>query len=146
METVTINNVAELDALAETVLAHARATASLQATVIALSGDLGAWKTALVQAVARRLGITEPVTSPTFIILKQYETTDTTWSTLLHMDAYRLESLDELNPLAFTELLAQPAKLFCIEWAEKILAALPTSTIKVHLAITEDPVRIAQIS
>jgi len=105
---------------------------------IALSGDLGTGKTTLVQQIAVLLGVTEPVTSPTFNILKRYETTDQKFSTLMHMDAYRLDSDEELIPLRFTELLQEPKTLFCIEWAEKIKKSLPQDTIYFHLEIDKD--------
>jgi tRNA threonylcarbamoyladenosine biosynthesis protein TsaE len=95
------------------------------ATVVALSGDLGAGKTTFVKAIAKVLGVTEQVTSPTFTIMRGYETSDTRFKALVHMDAYRIENKRELGPLRFDELLTQPSTLFCIEWAEKIAPALP---------------------
>lgn len=108
------------------------------ATVVALSGDLGAGKTALVKALALELGVLEEVTSPTFTILKGYETTDSTWRQLLHMDAYRIENLDELRPLYFNELLGQTETIFCIEWAENIEEALPDGCTWLHISNTEN--------
>lgn len=106
--------------------------------VLALSGDLGVGKTTFIQKLAQVLGITEPVTSPTFTIMKRYETSNKTFSTLIHMDAYRLETEEELEPLRFGELLELPNTLFCIEWAEKIKNVLPPDTIFLQLEINQE--------
>lgn len=108
------------------------------ATVIALHGDLGAGKTTLVKTVAEILGITEQVTSPTFTIMRQYETDDNDWEYLLHMDAYRIEDVEELRPLRFEEILNTPKTLFFIEWAEKIQQALPAGCVEIFIENTED--------
>lgn len=102
------------------------------ASVLALHGELGAGKTTFMQVLAGALGVKETVTSPTFVVMKQYELEHQPWDTLVHMDAYRLESIDELAPLHFTELLATKEAIISIEWAEKIAAALPPQTL--HLS------------
>ncbi len=104
------------------------------AAVLALHGDLGAGKTTFMQTLARTLGVAEDVTSPTFVVMKQYDLNHEAWRELVHMDAYRLESVDELGPLRFTEQLARPEVIIGIEWAEKIEAALPPHTL--HLTFT----------
>jgi tRNA threonylcarbamoyladenosine biosynthesis protein TsaE len=104
-----------------------------RAVVVALSGDLGAGKTTFVQQLAQILGVPETVTSPTFVIMKSYETTDAVFETMVHMDAYRIEDDSELAPLNFGDVLAKPNTLLCIEWAERISAFLPAHTIKMDL-------------
>lgn len=138
MPTIThpITSLAELETNA-TLLIDA-CTAALRpqgATVLALSGDLGAGKTTLVQSIARTLGVTGTVTSPTFVVMKQYETINSTFAELIHIDAYRIESIDELRPLGFATLLAQPNTLICIEWAERIAAALPAAVVAATLTL-----------
>lgn len=98
------------------------------ATIIALIGDLGVGKTTFVQSIAKELGVIEPLTSPTFTILKKYETNALKFRSLVHIDAYRLESVDELRPLQFETLLQEPETLVCIEWADKIASVLPSHT------------------
>jgi tRNA threonylcarbamoyladenosine biosynthesis protein TsaE len=121
--------------------------ATNQATVIALSGDLGAGKTTLVQLLAKTLGVSEVVTSPTFTIMKGYELPPgQNFEQLIHMDAYRIDDLAELTPLRFAELLAMPKTLFCIEWAEKISAALPADVIKIHISHTQGEERQVSVS
>ncbi len=107
-------------------------------TILALSGDLGVGKTTLVQQLAKILGIVEPITSPTFTIMKRYEIGEGNFKTLIHMDAYRLDSEAELAPLRFEELISTPNTLFCIEWAEKIKNSLPADTVWLKLEIDKE--------
>lgn len=109
-----------------------------RAVVLALHGDLGAGKTTFTQLLASELGVLEPVTSPTFVIMKQYELEGQLFSELVHIDAYRIEELNEMQVLGFTELLTQPGALICIEWAEKISDLLPEHTINISFEITND--------
>jgi len=106
------------------------------ATVLGLQGDLGAGKTTFVQALAQHLGVAEVVTSPTYLIMRSYETRNEQFTTLVHMDAYRIESLAELAPLRFSEILARPQTLLLIEWVERVVealsAAVPTLTFTIN--------------
>lgn len=131
----TINTIEEIAVFAEVLIAALRTKkATLSgAVVVALSGDLGAGKTTLVQFLAKSLGVTDVVTSPTFTIMKGYETKDTAFNRLVHMDAYRIESLDELRPLHVAEIFSADKTLFCIEWAEKIAAALPADIVTLDI-------------
>lgn len=134
-----------LPALAAEVVALAKGTASPGATVVALHGDLGAGKTSFTQALGQLLGVTEHITSPTFTIMKSYETTDAVFQNLIHMDAYRLEDISELGPLRFVDILTTPSTLFCIEWAEKIKDALPAGVINLTLEVTDENTRTVRI-
>ena len=91
-----------------------------EATAVGLSGHLGAGKTAFVKQVAKRLGVPEEVTSPTFIIMKIYEIEHDTWHRLIHIDAYRLERREELEALDFEGLVSDPSNLIMIEWPENV--------------------------
>lgn len=102
-----------------------RQRAEDSATVLTLAGDLGAGKTTLVQALARELGVTEVVTSPTFVVMKSYQTTHLVFTHLVHIDAYRIDEVSELTPLHFAQVLQTPQTLVCIEWPERINSALP---------------------
>jgi len=108
--------------------------------VISLSGNLGAGKTTLVQQLARELGIQETVTSPTFTIMKSYLVPGPhQFQRLIHIDAYRIESLEELRPLGLENLLLAEGNLICIEWAERIAPVLPKDSIHLTLkTINED--------
>lgn len=99
-----------------------------QAVVVGLSGDLGAGKTTLVQSIARTLGVTEHVVSPTFVVAKFYPVTTVQFDRLVHIDAYRIESAQELAALGWETLIGTPRTLIIIEWPEHIREALPENT------------------
>lgn len=110
------------------------------ATIITLSGDLGAGKTTLVQALAQALGITEPLHSPTFIMYKRYPISDNhKWISLIHGDMYRIESDDQIPPLHLEEIFNDPSNLVCIEWSERIATIVPPRVISVSLKHETDP-------
>jgi tRNA threonylcarbamoyladenosine biosynthesis protein TsaE len=102
---------------AETQSLAAQWAASLPADLtVALHGDLGAGKTTWVQGLARGVGITEPVTSPTFTI---YTLHHGPTRMLAHLDAYRLGSPDEAQELMLEEFLVSPWCL-AIEWPDRL--------------------------
>lgn len=104
-----------------------------QATVVTLSGDLGAGKTTFAKGVARALGITEHVTSPTFVIMKIYDLEGQAFKRLVHIDAYRLKGMHHLKVLGWEELLADAGNLILIEWPEKIAGAVPQDAVRLAL-------------
>lgn len=94
----------------------------VKTNVIGLYGDLGSGKTALTKSIAKILGVTEEVTSPTFVIAKFYKGKD---RNLIHIDAYRLEHFSELESLGFKEWVNDSKNLVVIEWPEKVKEILP---------------------
>jgi tRNA threonylcarbamoyladenosine biosynthesis protein TsaE len=112
------------------------------ATVLALQGELGAGKTTLVKALAEKFGVQETVISPTFVIAKFYPLRQAQgrnpqgFENIVHVDAYRIESLDELQPLGWSQLLKQSNTLIIVEWPERIIGALPNTTQ--HFLITHE--------
>jgi len=114
--------------------------------VITLEGDLGAGKTTFTQELGKELGLSEPITSPTFTIIKQYELSKGDFDQLVHIDAYRIESEDELGPLHIETMLRQPKTIFCIEWPKIIGSIIPNNSVKVSISITESEVRQVQVS
>ena len=110
------------------------------ARVIMLSGDLGAGKTTVTQSIGVVLGITEPMTSPTFVIQKEYQISDHAWiKKLVHIDAYRLEQKHDLEYLGWNELITEPETLVVIEWPEMVSGiSLPEKYIHIHISINED--------
>lgn len=108
------------------------------ATLVTLSGELGAGKTAFTKAIAKALGVTETVTSPTFVLEKIYGLTKSVFRRLIHIDAYRLESGAELAPLGFDELMQDPNNLILLEWPEKVAGALLEPATRVMLTARPD--------
>jgi tRNA threonylcarbamoyladenosine biosynthesis protein TsaE len=96
------------------------------ATVVLLSGNLGAGKTTFTKALAEELNIEEEITSPTFVIRKRYELKKNDFKNLIHIDAYRLESGEEIQALEFEEDIKDKDNLVLIEWPEKIESAIET--------------------
>ncbi len=90
------------------------------ATLVLLFGDLGAGKTTFVQNLARKLGVTETLQSPTFVIQKNYQLQTTNYKLLTHIDAYRLHEFRELTVLGFERYLADPKNLILLEWPEQV--------------------------
>lgn len=113
-----------------------------EATLVTLSGELGAGKTAFAKAVAKVLGVEEVVTSPTFVLEKIYPVkpyghgASAAFERLVHIDAYRLESGAELAPLGFGELMKDSNNLILLEWPEKVADALPAPAVHIQLATT----------
>ena len=103
------------------------------ASVIALSGDLGAGKTALVQHIAQVLGVEQTPPSPTFVIMRSYETGDEVFKKLVHIDAYRIEGTDELPPLHLDAEFGEAESLVCVEWPEKIATAMSQGALQITL-------------
>jgi tRNA threonylcarbamoyladenosine biosynthesis protein TsaE len=110
------------------------------ATAVAFYGDLGAGKTTFIQALAKEMGIDEPTTSPTFVIQKSYSSSKH-FGTLVHVDAYRLESGGDLLKLRFDETLLLPNTLICIEWPSNVESALPKDVIKVECKFVDEGTR-----
>ncbi|ALC87769.1 ATP-binding protein [Bacillus sp. FJAT-22090] len=102
--------------------------------VLTLEGDLGAGKTTFTKSVAKGLGITRNVNSPTFTILKQYEGR----LPLNHLDVYRLADSDE--DLGWDELFYGDA-VSIIEWAHLIEADLPPERLAIEILRLEDEQR-----
>ncbi len=97
--------------------------------VVAFTGDLGAGKTAFTRGLARGLGITDRVTSPTFTIVNEYEGGRLP---LFHFDLYRLSSSDELFDIGWEDYLARGG-VCAVEWSENVSDALEEDVISVEI-------------
>ena len=97
--------------------------------VVAYSGGLGMGKTAFTRGLARGLGVTDRVTSPTFTIVNEYEGR----LPLFHFDMYRLSSPDELFDIGWEDYLDRGG-VCAVEWSENIDDALPEDCIWVRIA------------
>jgi len=111
-------------------------------TLVTLSGELGAGKTAFTKTVAHALGVEEIVTSPTFVLEKNYPLSGQLFKRLIHIDAYRLEKGEDLAPLGFDELMQDSGNLILLEWPEKVARALPEPSVKISIIANPDGSRI----
>jgi tRNA threonylcarbamoyladenosine biosynthesis protein TsaE len=101
--------------------------------VVSLTGDLGAGKTTFVQGAAGALGVTEPVLSPTFTLVREYRGS----LPIYHLDVYRLDRIQDVIDLGFEELVDRRALVF-VEWGDAIDALLPSEHLQVELFIPEN--------
>ena len=97
--------------------------------VVAYLGDLGAGKTAFTRGLARGLGVTDRVTSPTFTIVNEYEGGRLP---LFHFDLYRLEGAEDLFGIGWDDYLDRGG-VCAVEWSERAEAALPRETVWVSI-------------
>lgn len=114
-----------------------------QPIIIALTGDLGSGKTALVQGLAKGLGVSRKyyITSPTFTLINEYPGRHT----LFHVDLYRIEHLSELEEIGLDEILHKDA-VIAIEWAERLPTDTLSSHLKLHLKIAGENIRQIEMS
>ena len=96
--------------------------------VVVLGGELGTGKTVFTKGLAIALGITEPVVSPTFTVVREYDAP----LPLVHVDVYRLDHLQELHDLGFDDLVGSDA-VTVVEWGDRVSAVLPADRLDVHL-------------
>ena len=127
--TLTTHSLEETWDLAARVLGHAA-----EPCVIALHGELGSGKTAFVQGLARALDVAAPVTSPTFKLVNEYHGK----RPLYHLDLYRLTGPDDAYGIGIEDYL-EPDGITAIEWADRIAAILPPSTLHLYFEMTEAP-------
>ncbi len=99
------------------------------AFVVGLEGNLGAGKTAFVQGFARGLGLKHKITSPTFLIVRNYGLRNKNYGRFYHIDAYRIKKTRELVMLGIKKILTDPQNIVVIEWADKMKRLLPPKTI-----------------
>jgi tRNA threonylcarbamoyladenosine biosynthesis protein TsaE len=112
--------------------------------VICLEGDLGTGKTCFVQGVGRGMGITQPITSPTFTLVAEYDAPAPA-PPLHHLDMYRLDApVDEAKAIGLDDYLEGDGACL-IEWAERIRRALPEERLWItlrHLGVSKRGVLI----
>ncbi len=104
--------------------------------IISLTGDLGAGKTQLTKGIAAGLGVVDYVTSPTFIIVNEYEGR----IPLYHFDVYRINDIQEMYEIGFDEYLF--GKGVCvIEWGDIVSDMLPEKIIRINMKKVDDNIR-----
>ncbi|MCR5819382.1 MAG: tRNA (adenosine(37)-N6)-threonylcarbamoyltransferase complex ATPase subunit type 1 TsaE [Bacteroidaceae bacterium] len=110
--------------------------------IFAFYGKMGAGKTTFIRAICEGLGVTDPVTSPTFAIVNEYNAQPATQ--IFHFDFYRIKRLEEAYDIGFEEYLYSGA-LCLIEWPELVEELLPTDTVNVEIAVQPDGTRIVTL-
>lgn len=104
--------------------------------VVCLTGTLGAGKTTLIQGIAEGLGVKDYVTSPTFILINEYQGR----IPFFHVDLYRLNSVDEVEDLGIEEYFSRDGACV-IEWAEKLEGLKPKSCCEIKIEIVSETER-----
>ena len=102
---------------------------ALPGQVYTLNGDLGVGKTVFTQGVAKGLGITEPVNSPTFTIIQEYEEGRLPF---YHFDVYRIGDIEEMEEIGYDDYFFGNG-ICLIEWAELIEEILPDNVISITI-------------
>ena len=110
--------------------------------LVVLSGPLGAGKTVLARGIGVGLGVQGPVTSPTFVIAREHPA-GPRGVPLVHVDAYRLDGLDELDDLDLDTDLVDAAVV--VEWGEGLAERLAQEHLLVRLDRRDDDVRVATL-
>ncbi len=104
------------------------------ALVVALSGDLGAGKTAFTKFAAKHLGIKDRVFSPTYVIMKKYPIELKNYKFFFHFDAYRLKNEKELLHLGWEEIIGNKEHLIFIEWPENVSKIIPADARFIYIS------------
>ncbi|SDK86966.1 tRNA threonylcarbamoyladenosine biosynthesis protein TsaE [Pedobacter sp. ok626] len=110
--------------------------------IFIFEGEMGAGKTTLIKALAKELGVTKVVTSPTFSIVNEY---DANGKIIYHFDFYRIKTLQEAYDIGYEEYFYSGNICF-IEWPEKIAPLLPLHFVKIEISAQNENDRILSIS
>ncbi len=109
-------------------------------TVFAFYGKMGVGKTTFIKAICEELGVSDPITSPTFAIVNEYRS-DVTGELIYHFDFYRIKKLEEVYDMGYEDYFYSGALCF-IEWPERIEELLPGHTVKITMEEKEDGSRV----
>ena len=140
-----IVEIEQIKDIAQELLRYISKKKQKSATIIALSGELGAGKTTLTQEISRLLGVKNKVVSPTFVIMKKYEIPNGEFKNLIHIDAYRLKNSQELLKLNWDNLNKNPDNLIIIEWPEIVKECLSENTTQIILKHKNEKTRSFEI-
>ncbi len=132
--------------ISEKILNKVSKTKNKKAKVIALSGELGAGKTTLTKEIGKLLEIKNVIISPTFVIMKIYQTGEgskyySQFKKLIHIDAYRLDDPLELLKFGWGEMVDDKNNLIILEWPERVMGSTDKETFWVKLKHIDDETR-----
>ncbi|MBA2423135.1 MAG: tRNA (adenosine(37)-N6)-threonylcarbamoyltransferase complex ATPase subunit type 1 TsaE [Chitinophagales bacterium] len=130
-----IQSIAELPTAASELLHYC-----LNKRVFAFLGEMGTGKTALISEICKLLGVTGPVSSPTYALINEYESSPK----IFHIDLYRLTTIEEALDIGIEEYLAQNHYCF-IEWPQLIQPLLPPETVYVKMEAISENARLMTI-
>jgi tRNA threonylcarbamoyladenosine biosynthesis protein TsaE len=126
---------------ADTVAVARRLAALLRpGDVILLAGGLGVGKTLFTGGLAAGLGVEEQVVSPSFVLVRQYRTG---FLPVVHVDVYRLNSINEFEDLEVFELSAEG--VLVIEWGDALEAAVPEDHLRIDFIVDSEAVRVLRL-
>lgn len=108
--------------------------------IILLAGGLGVGKTLFTAGLAAGLGIDEPVVSPSFVLVRQYRTG---FLPMVHVDVYRLASLNEFDDLEVLDLAADGVAV--IEWGDALEGAIPDDHLRIEFIVEPDSTRVLRL-
>lgn len=132
---ISIDSLENLNAAAKEFIA-----AMGENTVFAFYGKMGAGKTTFVKALCEQLGVTDPITSPTFAIVNEYRS-DESGELIYHFDFYRIKNLSEVYDMGYEDYFYSGALCF-IEWPELVEELLPPMAVKVSISEQADDSRL----
>lgn len=115
MVTKILNKLSDTEALACAMAKDIR-----PGDILLLKGDLGSGKTTFTQFLLKVIGVEKTVTSPTFVIMKKYETAIGQVREVYHLDCYRLDGSTDVEAIGLPEIIGKNDSLVVIEWPEKI--------------------------
>lgn len=111
--------------------------------VVAFFGGMGVGKTTFIKGLCREMGVSEPVTSPSFALVNEYEGRE--GETIFHFDFYRLKNVTEVFDMGYEDYFFSDN--YClIEWPEKVSDVLPDDRLDVHMSENEDGSRTMKVS
>lgn len=134
---IDVNGLPDLEDAAKQIISFAG-----EEPIFIFDGEMGAGKTTLIKVLAKALGVTEVVTSPTFSIVNEY---DANGKTIYHFDFYRIKDLQEAYDIGYEEYFYSGSKCF-IEWPGKIESLLPEHHIKIEITVKNESSRLLSIS
>lgn len=122
-------------------IAEKAASSAEPGNVFALFGDLGSGKTTFTKGFARALGIEKQITSPTFVISKEYPIASGPINKLVHVDCYRLAGEEDAENIGLNEYLNGGDAVLLLEWPENIEKILPDNTKKIYFEYVDENTR-----
>ena len=134
---IRINSLAEINEAAKTFIENMG-----DSKVFAFYGKMGAGKTTFIKAICEELGVEDVITSPTFAIVNEYQSS-TTGDSIFHFDFYRIKKLEEVYDMGYEDYFYGGSLCF-LEWPELIDELLPEDAKKVTIEETEKGGRVVK--